>query len=334
MIAGTALKVRHPGDLTSLTLAPRSRRPPAAGEIEIRVEAAGVNFADVLVAFGMYNVESGAQPELGLDCAGTVERVGAGVARLRPGDRVAAVGEGCFAGYVTVPAELVMRIPPSMAFAAAATMPIAFLTAWYALVHRADLASGESVLIHSAAGGVGGAAVQIARLRGARVLATAGTEGKRRYLQEQGISDVWNSRAPGFGDGAREATGGQGVDVVLNSLPGEAVRAGLEALSVGGRFLELAKRDIYADAPLGLYPFRRNISLHSIDLMLLIRASPGLIRRLNDEIEVLLTEGALLPLPHVIFPVEQAPVAFRAVASGQLVGKVVLTPENVLPNLR
>ncbi|GGK85034.1 zinc-binding dehydrogenase [Mangrovihabitans endophyticus] len=327
MNPGTALQVGTPGELRTLGLVPQVRRDPGAGEVEVRVAAAGLNFADVLVAFGLYPVESGAPPALGMDCAGVVERVGEAVDGLRPGDRVAVVGDGCLAGHVTVAAELTMRIPDAMGFTEAATLPVAFLTAWYSLVRCAHLSPGESVLIHSATGGVGGAAVQVARLRGARVFATAGTEEKRRHLHEQGVAAVWNSRALDFGDGVRTATDGHGVDVVLNSLPGQAWRAGLEALAIQGRFLELGKRDIYADAALGLFPFRRNISLHSIDMMLLVRVCRSMIRDLNDELAVLLADGKLVPLPFVTIPVNQAQAAFRSMASGRLMGKVVLTPE-------
>jgi len=326
---GVALEIERPGDLTSLALLPRARRAPGPGEIEVRVEAAGLNFADVLLAFGRRPaVESGSPPLLGLDCAGTVERVGEAAPGFRPGDRVMLFGEGCFASHITVAADLAALIAPRLSFAEAATVPVAFLTAWYALVHRGALAPGESVLIHSAAGGVGSAAVQVARMLGARVLATAGTEDKRRHLRETGICDVWNSRALDFGDGVRAATGGQGVDVVLNSLSGDALRAGLEALRVQGRFLEIGKHDIYAGTPVSLLPFRRNISLHSIDLLLLGQVDPGLIRRLNAELAAPLTDGRLGPVPYVTYPFEDAAAAFRAMAGGRLMGKVVLIPKS------
>ncbi|WP_433260095.1 zinc-binding dehydrogenase [Actinosynnema sp. CS-041913] len=308
-----ALRVARPGELDSLELVARPRRGPGPGEVAIRVEAAGVNFKDVLVALGM----SGESHDLGLDGAGVVTESAAD--GLRPGDRVAFFHEGAFADHVTVPADLVMPVPDGMSTIEAATVPVAFLTAWHGLVRLAWLRPGEVVLVHSAAGGVGLAALDVAHLCGAEVLATAGTAAKRGYLHGLGVAEVMDSRTPDFG---RQAEGR--VDVVLNSLPGPALRAGLDTLREGGRFVEIGKHDIHGGGSIPLAPFRRNLSLHSVDLLLMSRVRRPLVGDLFRELVPLFAEKQLAPLPHVVHDVEDAPAAFRALTTGRHIGKVVL----------
>jgi NADPH:quinone reductase-like Zn-dependent oxidoreductase len=322
------LRARRPGELDSLELTERPRPAPGPGEVEIRVAAAALNFVDVLSALGLatsYSEDPADVPELGLDCAGVVSRVGAGVTEFRVGDEVAAFVEGAFATFVTLSTARVLRVPERLDPVRAATLPVAYLTAWYGLVELARLAPGERVLIHSAAGGVGSAAVAVARHRGARILATTGTPDKVRLLRDLGIEHVMDSRSLGFAEQTRAATGGEGVDVVLNSLSGEAQRAGLELLRVRGRFVEIGKRDIYGGSVLDLAPFRRSLSLHSVDLLLLGRVAPELIRSLFQDLAPLLTGGRLPALEHTVFPVAQAAAAFRLMASGRQSGKLVLT---------
>ncbi|WP_327138289.1 zinc-binding dehydrogenase (plasmid) [Streptomyces sp. NBC_01340] len=247
------------------------------------------------------------------------------VTAFEVGDRVAAVIEGAFASEVNVPATSVMSVPDHMDFAQAATVPVAFLTAWYGLVRMAGLQRGERLLIHSAAGGVGSAALAIARVRGAEVLATAGTPDKRTYLHEHGVRHVMDSHSTKFGDETPAATDGEGVDVVLNSLTGELLRRGLELLRVRGRFVEIGKRDIMADAALGLGPFRNSLSMHSVDLRLLVDRCPELIGELLGELAPLFASGALAPLPYTPFPVTRADGAFRKMMGGRRIGKIVLT---------
>ncbi|WP_143675791.1 type I polyketide synthase, partial [Streptomyces milbemycinicus] len=203
--------------------------------------------------------------------------------------------------------------------------PIAFLTAWYALRHVARLAPGERVLIHSATGGTGLAAIAVARLLGAEVLATAGSEDKRRFLRGMGIAHVMDSRSLDFCAQARAATGGEGVDVVLNSLAGAAIRAGLEALRPFGRFVELGVRDILSDAPLGLAPLRHNITLSTVDLGELQRDRLAVFGAALREVVAELAEGRLAPLRCTAFPLSAASDAFRLMAGAGHIGKLVLT---------
>ncbi|MFI2644373.1 zinc-binding dehydrogenase [Streptomyces sp. NPDC018610] len=299
--------------------------PPRPGEVTIQVFAAGLNFRDVLTAMGLSAAYFQDVPRPGLECAGVITAVGADVAAFRVGDRVAAVAEGTFASELNVPATVVMALPDHLDFAQAATLPVAFLTAWYGLVHLAGLRSGERVLIHSAAGGVGTAALAIAELRGAEVFATVGTPEKRAYLRERGVEHVMDSHSVEFGDGVLAATGGEGVDVVLNSLTGELLRRSLELLRIRGRFIEIGTRDIMADAALGLGPFRNSLSMHSVDLRLLVERCPEVIGGLFTELAPLFATGSLAPLPYTPFPVSRAGLAFRRMISGRHIGKIVLT---------
>ena len=251
------LAARRPGTLDGLVLQTLRRRPPGPGEVEIEVVAAGLNFSDVMKALGLYpGLPDGPVP-LGAECSGRITAVGEGVDGLRVGDEVLAVAGFAFGSHVVTRAELVALKPPGLSFEEAATLPIAFLTASYALEYLGRLGPGESVLIHSASGGVGLAAVQLARRAGAEVFATAGTPEKREYLRALGIDCVMDSRSLDFADEVLERTGGRGVDVILNSLPGEAIPRGMAALADYGRFLEIGKRDIYQNTRLGLQPFQQ-----------------------------------------------------------------------------
>ncbi|MGW7519991.1 zinc-binding dehydrogenase [Streptomyces sp. NPDC054796] len=318
------LGLPRPGVL-SFALESTPHEPPGPGEVGIRVHAAGLNFTDVLTAMGLSGTFYDHVPPLGLECAGVVTGTGPGVPGVKAGDRVAAVVEDAFASQVNAPASAVVPLPDQMDFAQGATLPVAYLTAWYGLSHLARLRPGERVLVHSAAGGVGSAATAVAAFRGAELLATAGTPEKRRHLSELGIRHVMDSRDGTFGQETLRATGGEGVDVVLNSLPGDAIRTGLELLRVRGRFVEIGKRDIMADAPLGMLPFQRGISMHSLDLRLLMTECPELIGSLLDELAPLFASGELAPLPCSPFPVKDAAAAFRRMSGGRHIGKTVLT---------
>ena len=236
------LHIGRRGILENLELLPAARIAPGPDEVEIRVSATGLNFRDVMNALGLYSGDAG---RFGAECAGTVAALGEGVRGLRVGDRVMGVGPGCFGAYVTTRADLVAPIPESMSLEAAAGVPVAFLTAYYALHRLGGLRAGDRVLIHAAAGGVGLAAVQLALRAGAEVFGTAGSPEKRTLLRERGVPHVFSSRTLDFVEGVREATGGNGVDVVLNSLARDFIPRSLETLRPGGRFLEIGKVGIW-----------------------------------------------------------------------------------------
>ncbi|MFE0272878.1 SDR family NAD(P)-dependent oxidoreductase [Streptomyces sp. NPDC058992] len=324
---GFRLRVGRFGDLESLELAAAGRTPPRAGEVEVRVAAAAVNFRDVLTAMGLLSVDDEARNRIGFECAGTVTAVGPDVRTVRPGDEVLAVDlrGGAFGSFVTVPEHSIAPVPAGLGPTAAAALPAAYATAWYALRRVAGLTAGERVLIHSATGGTGLAAVAVARMTGAEILATAGSPEKRAHLRDMGIEHVMDSRSTGFGTETRAATGGEGVDVVLNSLSGPGIRAGLEALRPFGRFVELGVRDILADAPVGLGPFRNNITLSTVDLIQLQRERPEVFAAVIREVLAEISSGRLAPLPHRTYPLDRSTEAFRLMAGAGHIGKIVLT---------
>ena len=316
------LDISRPGNLENLILRATSRQEPRSGEVEIRVNAAGLNFRDVMNAAGVY---PGGPIPFGAECSGTISAVGADVEDMRVGDEVIAVANGSFSAFTTVDARAVIPKPSAYSFGQAATIPIAFLTAYYSLRHLAKISRGERVLIHAAAGGVGLAAVQLAQHAGAEIFATAGSSEKRAYLKSMRVPHVLDSRSFSFADEIMKITGGRGVDAVLNSLPGEYITRSLAILAAYGRFLEIGKTDIYQNKPLGLFPFRNNLSYFALDLERICRERPAFVRSLLLELIDMFRQGSLKPLPHNIFPVEDAANAFRYMARRKNIGKVVLS---------
>lgn len=324
---GVRAQIRTPGDLESIELVCCDRVPPGPRQIEVAVAASGVNFADVLVAFGRYPEFEGRLPELGLDFTGVVTAVGPAVTGRAVGDRVAGVSaDGCWRTFVTCDADRVVPVPAELTDAQAAAVATPYATAWYGLSELARVRSGEKVLIHSATGGVGQAAIAIARAAGAEVFATAGSTQRRQWLRDRGIEHVYDSRSLEFADQIRNDTNGYGVDVVLNSLSGPAQRAGLELLAFGGRFIEIGKRDIYGDTKLGLAPFRRNLAFYSVDL--LWYSQIGRLRDLLTTVYQLVAEGTLPPPETTRFPLTGVGDAIRLMSNAQHTGKLVLDVEH------
>lgn len=325
---GYRLSLRDPGMSHRLVWEPQDVPVPAAGEVLVAVHAAALNYRDVMLATGLIPDDQpvpGLQgPALGLEGAGEVVAVGAGVTGFTRGDRVFGTGVGWFASHVVLRAEQLGRIPERMSFAEAATLPAVFLTVQYGLERLARLRAGERVLVHGAAGGVGLAALQYARSLGAEVIATAGTPAKRDLLQMLGVRHVLNSRELRFAEDVRELTGGRGVDVVLNSLAGEAIARGLECLRPGGRFVELGKRDLYANTPVLLGPFRRNIAYFGVDVATLPEQLPEVAAEEFTELCRRVADGRYRPLPHQVHSADAVAEAFRLLRHSKHLGKIVV----------
>jgi polyketide synthase 5 len=322
---GMRLQIRMPGDLETMELVACERVPPGSGQIEVAVSASNINFADVLVAFGLYHAFEGRQQQLGTDFAGVVTAVGPGVTDHKVGDHVGGLcGDGCWGTYITCDARLAVTLPAGLSDDQAAAVPTAHATAYYGLHELARIKAGDRVLIHSATGGVGQAAIAMARAAGAEIFATAGSEQRRQLLRDMGIEHVYDSRSTEFADLIRRHTGGCGVDIVLNSVTGAAQRAGLELLALGGRFVEIGKRDIYGDTRLGLFPFRRNLAFHGVDLALLSYSQPDRVRGLLTTVYQLIADGEL-PMPEIThYPLADAATAIRVMSGAQHTGKLVL----------
>lgn len=317
------LPIHAGASIESLKFVEDRVKPLLPHEIEVQVRAAALNFSDVMKALGLYPGKRDEDHTLGAECAGIVTRVGSEVIRWKPGDRVMAVGGGSFASHVILHQALAASIPEGLSDQEAATIPIAFLTASHALEHCARLRAGDRVLIHSATGGVGMAALQLAQQLGAIPYATASTDPKRALALELGAHLAVDSRDHQFADQLRDQ-GVDRVDVVLNSLPGKSIQLGLDLLATGGTFLEIGKRDIYGDAPLGLYPFRNNIAFFGIDLDQLFQTDPELMGDLLANVANRIASGELSPLPATCFHANQIVDAFRWMQQGKHVGKVVV----------
>lgn len=321
---GFRLEAPQPGALERLEFRPIALRKPDCGEVRIEVEAAALNFRDILKALGIYPGDSDAYLMLGDECAGTVLEAGPGVTGFRRGDRVIVIGGGCYASEIVVPEASVIPAPPGMTSAELVTIPVAFLTAHYALHNVGHIKKGDKVLIHAATGGVGLAAVQVARLAGAEVFATAGSPEKRDFLKGFGVKHIMDSRSLSFADAVRSATNRRGVDIILNSLAGEAIREGLSVLAPYGRFIEIGKRDIYLNSRIGLRAFRNNASFSSIDLAQVMEDEPKLIKGMMASLIKDFKAGCLHPLPMRIFPISQIVTAFRNMSQAKHIGKVVV----------
>ncbi|MER8226201.1 SDR family NAD(P)-dependent oxidoreductase [Streptomyces sp. NPDC094143] len=314
------LGVERKGTLEGLRLTPcpEVTAPLAPREVRISMRACGVNFRDVLTALGMYPGDATA---IGLEGAGVVTETGADVTSVAPGDRVMGMFAGAFGPVAVADERMVAPIPKGWSFAEAATVPIVYLTAYYALVDLAALKPGESVLVHAAAGGVGSAAVQLARHLGAEVYGTA-SPAKWDALRAAGLDDrhLASSRDLGFEERLRTATEGRGVDVVLDSLAGEFVDASLRLLPRGGRFLEMGKTDVRD--PAAVAADHPGVLYRAFDL---VEAGPDRIGEILRELAELFDRGVIEPLPMTVWDVRRAPEAFRYLSQAKHVGKVVLT---------
>lgn len=332
-----ALGFSVPGQLRNLHWYSCPRRALAADEVEVAVKASGLNFRDVMYSLGLLSdegVERGfAGASLGLEFSGTVVRLGERATEFALGDSVVGFGASSFGDYVITQAGALSQIPAGLSFEAAATIPSAFFTAYYSLHHLAGLREGESVLVHGAAGGVGLAAVQVAKWVGAEVFATAGSDEKRNFLRLLGADHIFDSRSLAYGDQILKATAGRGVDVVLNSLAGEAINRNLGVLKPFGRFLELGKRDFYENTRVGLRPFRNNISYFAVDADQLMSERPGLTQRLFGEVLRLFRKRALHALPYTAFEARDVVDAFRHMQQARQIGKIVITYGSGIPEM-
>ncbi len=320
--------MRAPGVIDDLELNEIPLEPLGPDQVRIRICAVGLNFRDVMAVTGLLPREAEHAPahqHLGLEFGAVVDAVGANVTGFVPGDRVMGLGRRCLQRFMTLDPKMLTKVPDSISLEQAATIPSAFATAHYALNHMGRMRAGERVLIHVATGGVGTAAVQLAQAAGAEIFATAGSPAKRKLLKEQGVRHVMDSRSLKFADDVARITKGQGVDLLLNSLPGDYIAKGLEIMSPYGRFLEIGKRDVYADSSIGMKPLRRNVSISVIDLAAMGDERPDLLSEMFDELVARFETGELVPLPLTAFPVSRIAEAFRYMSQARHVGKVVVT---------
>jgi len=322
------LRTKAYGSLDHLTLVSAERRAPAAGEVEIEVGASAINFKDVLHCLGMLaefseaaGIHRAVDQPLGFECAGVVARTGTGVTGLAAGDEVFAMAPSALASHVTIDHRLVHRKPANLTLAQAASIPAAFMTAIYSLEKLARLREGDTVLIHACAGGVGQAAIQIARARGATIYGTA-SPAKWSHVKQHGVAHVMSSRTLDFTDEILRLTGGRGVDVVLNSLTGPFIARSADALARGGRFVEIGKIGIWSPAEMAAY--RPDVQYFSFDLGD-VEGDGALQAELLAEAVRGLEAGHVAPLPVKTFSIQDAEAGFRYLAQARNIGKIVLT---------
>lgn len=322
------LTFTQPGRLQNLHWQHTHLSLPADNEVRVKVKYTGLNFRDVMWAMGLLPDEalengfSGAG--LGIECSGTIDAIGEGVTDWNIGDEVLCFAPACFGSHVITSVNAVAKKPVTMSFAHAATIPVTFITAWYSIHYLARLRPGQRILIHGAAGGVGLAAIQIAAHLGLEVYATAGAAEKHNFLKQLGVTRLYSSRSLAFADEIMRDTNGEGVDCVLNSLSGEAIAVGLKIIRPFGHFIELGKRDFFADSPMRLRPFSNNISYYGVDVDQLLIHRPELARDLFAELMDLFAERKLMPLPHTQYNSTQVIDAFQAMQQSTHIGKLVV----------
>ena len=306
------------GGLAGLHAEPADSRPLEPGQVRVAVEAVGVNFLDVLLSMG---VVTSAEPLLGEEFCGRISETGPDVTTVSVGDRVVGLGFGTFGPEVVTTAELVAPAPDDIPAAALTTIPSAFVSAGLSF-DMAGLKAGDRALIHTASGGVGLAAVQWAQSVGAEVFATA-SQPKQEYLRRLGIEHVFDSRSTDFGQQILDATGGAGVNMVLNSLTGPGfIEASLSCLSTGGSFVEMGRRDIWSDEDMAAA--RPDVAYSILELDYLKKNEPshagGVLRSVMEKIAA----GALQPLAHTRWPIAEAGAAMEFMRSARHIGKNVL----------
>ena len=324
--------LRDPGQLDQIVFRRLPPTEPGNEDVEIAVQAAALNFKDIMNAMGLLpeNAVAGGltSHRLGLEVAGRVLRTGSKVRHVQAGDEVIArVAEG-FCGRVTTAGHYVVRRPERLTPQQAAAVPLVYITAWYSLCHMARMARGETVLIHSAAGGVGGAAIQLAQRAGVTVIATAGTKEKREYLRQLGVEHVFDSRSLDFYNQVMEVTGGRGVDIVLNFLTGRFIPQSLKCLAPFGRFVELGKSDIYRNNKLSLERLGENISYFVVDVDRLAAQKPELHQQVMTEVIALFERGELEPHEITEFPISKLPEAMKFMTRAAYRGKIVLNMQD------
>jgi acyl transferase domain-containing protein/NADPH:quinone reductase-like Zn-dependent oxidoreductase/SAM-dependent methyltransferase len=304
--------------------------------IEVAVKAVGINFKNVMVALGQIPDTS-----LGQECSGIVTAVGDAIpaSEFAVGDRVCCLTRDAFRNFARGHRTAVFKIPQEMSFATAAAVPVAFCTAWYSLIHLGRLQAGESILIHAAAGGVGQSAIQIAMAAGAEIYVTVGSNEKKKLLMElYGIpaDHIFSSRHISFAKGVKRMTKNVGVDMVLNSLSGEFLKASLDCVAPLGRFIEIGKKDFYLRNQLNMSPFLKSISFMAVDLGVIAeKAKPLMKEILSRSMSYFTEQNAKMqpPQPLTVFSGSQLEEAFRSLQSGRNSGKAVIefSPEDMVP---
>jgi len=322
-----AIEIREPGDPHVLVPVERPMPSPADGELLIKVAAAGVNRPDIFQRRGRYPPPPGITDIPGLEIAGTIDGVGASVDGFRVGDAVCAlVAGGGYAEYCVAPAPQCLPVPRGFDMTTAAAIPETFLTVWTNVFERGRLRAGESLLVHGGSSGIGTTAIQLAKARGARVFTTAGSAEKCAACERLGAERAINYRADDFVAAVKSATGGRGVDVVLDMVGGDYFARNLDALAVEGRLVEIATLS-GAKAELNIQTImQRRLTITGSTLRARPIADKGAIAAaVYREVWPLFESGAVKPIVFQTFPLREAAKAHALMESSEHIGKIVLT---------
>jgi NADPH:quinone reductase-like Zn-dependent oxidoreductase len=327
------LTVTTPGLLDSLEWVEDTSyaEPLAPDEVEVKVHMVGLNFRDLLLALGRINGTT-----LGTECAGVVSRAGKAT-DFEPGDRVALFTPTAFATYTRIKAVAVARVPDGVSLMQAASVPSQFVAAWDALQGLGKLQKGETILIHSGAGGTGQAAIQIAQYLGSEIFTTVGSGEKKKFLMEHyhiPADHIFYSRDTAFADGIRRMTNGRGVDMVLNSLAGESLVATWDLIAPYGRFIEIGKKDIDANSSLPMRPFMRGATFASLDVSSKFYDVPWLVKSNIEKLLDMFRDGIFQPAQPVhVLPISDVQKGMRMLQEGKMIGKIVfeMNSEALIP---
>ncbi|MDX2432932.1 MAG: SDR family NAD(P)-dependent oxidoreductase, partial [Bacteroides sp.] len=321
------------GVLDHLVIRETDRKLPADDEVEVNIKASALNFRDIMLSMGLLSEDaiSGGLfgKTMGLECSGVISALGKDVSHLKVGDEVMATAPSCLGKFAYPKACHVVQKPGNISFQDAATLPVVYTTAYYSLVYLCRIRKGEKILIHAAAGGVGIAAIHIAKAAGAEIYATVGSPEKKAYVESLGVKPdhILNSRSLEFADQIMELTNGEGVDIVLNSLSGEAIHKSIRCLSPYGRFAEIGKTDIYRNSKLGLQPFGNNLSYFGVDVDRLFKQKELFSGELFQESIDYFVENNFAVHPSEIFPISRIKDAFQFMAGARHIGKIVIDME-------
>ncbi|PXX71337.1 acyl transferase domain-containing protein [Nocardia tenerifensis] len=313
------------------------RRAPGHGQVEVRMQVIGLNYKDPLKVIGLLGERELAPTYFGtvpgMEGVGRVVRVGPGIEGIAVGDLVAVAAKGMMRRYAIIDRQLVIPLPPDTD-PGYCTSAIAFATAEYALLELARLEPGETVLIHGAAGGVGTAAIQVAKARGARIIGTASTDERREHVLALGADHAVNSRSLDFVDDVLALTGGLGAEVVLSSAPGEILRQNFNAVAEFGRIVEVGKADIYTGGLLELSNFDKNVCYYSMDLDRLVAIRPERLASLLQRVYENVLAGVYRPLPYKMFETHEVGTAFEEVIRSSGLSRIALRIDAPEPPVR
>lgn len=330
-----AYKLNFPPNFLKTEFVKKEITEPEAEMVQVEVKAASLNFRDLMIAMGLYPATPGIPSVMGSDCAGVVTKAGKNVSNFKEGDKVMVLSAGSlnpdysidanshFSKYLTVAKNQVFPMPENNSFIQAACIPTVFITSYYALVWMAQLKKNDVVLIHSATGGVGLAAIEICKWKGCQVFATAGNDTKRQLLRDMGIPLVMNSRNAEFAKEIEAYTNGRGVDVILNTLSGDSMQAGINSLNYFGRFLQIDKKDIAADNAIKLGIFNKGLTYSAIDIGLLTR-DQNMINALFQELNDLFSNGEMQPIRSKVYPYQKLGDALNFMSRSEHIGKLVI----------